>query len=294
MNMTTKTELMTPKRAAKIIADLDAAIESGKVKQRNRGQAWIRALCNLILLGRWKLIPDGIAFDQDGNLINGQHRLCAIIMAGVAVEIRVTYNADKESILAIDRGRVRGVGSQLQILGYDNGNLIAAIANSVVALVSPYTTYPSLEAGQAMDIHAQYERVFDELLACTLSGPQRERRAPFLAPMIIAATAQPVEVFEFARKYVSGEGLLKGDPALALRVWERNNSNMIGGRDNRLNCIRTVSNALKGHLTNKKIINLGASEEARQWVLGLNTKVVRRISEVVYPPKHTEPLKLAA
>lgn len=298
--MKTVTEQMTPKKAAAHIEQLDAAIASGQVKQRLRSEMWIRALTNLILLGRWKLIPDGIAFDTSGHLINGQQRLCAIAKSGMTVPIRVTYGADPDSILAIDRGRIRGVGAQLGILGYENGNLIAAMANGVAAVVLGPRSFTAMEAGQVMEIHALYERVFDEILACSLNGAQRERRAPYLAPMILCAAAQPVETFEFVQKYVSGEGLLKGDPALALRVWDRNHTKMGRGRENRITCSRVVCSALRHHIEGNKIASITASEEARQWLLKQNKTIARKIEAIVSPPKvveiqqKQEPLKLAA
>jgi hypothetical protein len=39
--------------------------------------------------GRWKLNNHLIAFDENGLLVDGQHRLHAILQAGIAVEIGV-------------------------------------------------------------------------------------------------------------------------------------------------------------------------------------------------------------
>ena len=40
--------------------------------------------------GRWTLTHQGIAFDTEGNLQDGQHRLWAIVFSGITLEMMVT------------------------------------------------------------------------------------------------------------------------------------------------------------------------------------------------------------
>lgn len=46
--------------------------------------------------GNWKTTHQGIAIDTEGNVIDGQHRLLAIIKANLAVSFMVTYGVEKE------------------------------------------------------------------------------------------------------------------------------------------------------------------------------------------------------
>jgi hypothetical protein len=54
--------------------------------------------------GKWVLNHQGIAFSDDGTLVDGQHRLAAIVDSGVTVTIMVTWGAEKTGI---DELRVR-------------------------------------------------------------------------------------------------------------------------------------------------------------------------------------------
>lgn len=54
--------------------------------------------------GKWTLNHQGIAFDDKGVLVDGQHRLHAIISAGVSVDIMVTWGASR---VGVDELRVR-------------------------------------------------------------------------------------------------------------------------------------------------------------------------------------------
>lgn len=71
-------------------------------------------LADEITSGRWQVTHSGIAFDAKGNLLDGQHRLAAIVKAGVAVEIVVMRNVPTESYIAMDRGSVRSIADVLR------------------------------------------------------------------------------------------------------------------------------------------------------------------------------------
>lgn len=77
---------------------------------------WVDLLCRMILSGEWKLTHQGIAFDVNGNLRDGHHRLTAIISSGVACRVWVTLGISLESAKAIDQGVVR---SMADVLGMD-------------------------------------------------------------------------------------------------------------------------------------------------------------------------------
>ena len=48
----------------------------------------------------WTLTSDAIAFDEDGNLIQGQHRLNAVVKTGLAQVFWVAYNFPAERLKA--------------------------------------------------------------------------------------------------------------------------------------------------------------------------------------------------
>lgn len=72
--------------------------------------------------GCWDLTHQGIAFDEAGQLVDGQHRLHAIIRANVPVDMMVTTGLKHErgEILNIDVGANRTGLNLLQISGIDD------------------------------------------------------------------------------------------------------------------------------------------------------------------------------
>lgn len=64
--------------------------------------------------GEWLLTHQGVALDPDLNLLDGQHRLMAIIIADVEVEMMVTFDCAPEAFAMLDRGRVRSLAYALR------------------------------------------------------------------------------------------------------------------------------------------------------------------------------------
>jgi hypothetical protein len=89
--------LITPEAAQSILETCNAS------NRRMRGW-WAAALAAAIKRGEWLLTHQGIAFDQHGNLIDGQHRLKAIVLAGIAVKMFVFVGLESRSFMAIDVG----------------------------------------------------------------------------------------------------------------------------------------------------------------------------------------------
>lgn len=78
-------------------------------------KAHIRSLAFDITNGDWQVTHQGIAFDTTGKLIDGQHRLHAIIEAGIPIQMPVTRGCSSSSFSILDRGANR---SPSDILGW--------------------------------------------------------------------------------------------------------------------------------------------------------------------------------
>lgn len=86
--------------------------------------------------GKWALNGESIVLDDNGNVIDGQHRLRAIIKAGVPIKSLVVRGADHSVFPTFDIGAKRGGKDVLSIAGYANARSLAAILKNIVALDS--------------------------------------------------------------------------------------------------------------------------------------------------------------
>lgn len=65
--------------------------------------------------GHWEETHQGIAFDEEGNLADGQHRLHAIILANRPIRMLVTFGLSQSAYRAIDGGESRKLFDRLRL-----------------------------------------------------------------------------------------------------------------------------------------------------------------------------------
>ena len=112
------------------------AVAKAILETQNGGNRPIRKrtvdfLASEMTLGEWQpASADAICFDPQGNLINGQHRLSAVVQSGVTVSMLVGRNIPEEAFQVIDRGTKRSTGDDLHKIGATNYNQIAAFVSN--------------------------------------------------------------------------------------------------------------------------------------------------------------------
>lgn len=92
-------ELITPEEAEEYLSRND-------VNNRTINLEKVKVFADDMKKGKWQLNGEAIRFNEMGTLVDGQHRLMAIIKAGVPVKIGVMRNISKEYTL-FDRGTLR-------------------------------------------------------------------------------------------------------------------------------------------------------------------------------------------
>lgn len=116
--------IITPQMAADWLRDANKG-------NRKLNEAHARRLADQISAGQYLLTHQGIAFDRDGRLVDGQHRLRAIVLAGQPVQMLVTRGLQARAFLAVDSGAIRTAGHTLGIAGHKNASRIAGIARTL-------------------------------------------------------------------------------------------------------------------------------------------------------------------
>lgn len=103
---------------------LDTNLDS----QRDKRKPAIAEYTKLMSDGEWVLTHQGVAFNRSGRLFDGQHRLNAIIEAGIPVPLMVTFGAfDVKETLATDTGRVRTTPDAAKFIGESVHNRDCAV-----------------------------------------------------------------------------------------------------------------------------------------------------------------------
>ncbi len=112
---------MTPALAAKLL--------QANTGNRNLSQRRVAAYADEMSAGRW--VSDGSPYrvSASGRLLDGQHRLAAIVRSGVTVPAVLITDLPDEAQLTVDTGTPRSFAHFLQVRGYaDHVNEAAAIS----------------------------------------------------------------------------------------------------------------------------------------------------------------------
>lgn len=99
---------------------------------RNLSERTVGVYARDMIAGRWALTSEPIAFDPDGNLLNGQHRLSAVALANVSVPMSVVFDAPRDQFAVIDQGLRRSTGQVLAMEGVSYATHVAAAARMIL------------------------------------------------------------------------------------------------------------------------------------------------------------------
>jgi hypothetical protein len=119
-------EEMTPKRARDL---LEASLGQ---KQRALANGRVERIAHSIVEGQWKVTHQGIALSPEGYILDGQHRLAAIVRANIPVTMMVAYDADPDTFDVIDTGAARTAANTLQVAGYVGANGLSACSRMLL------------------------------------------------------------------------------------------------------------------------------------------------------------------
>ena len=123
-----------------ITPELADIFMTGNVLNRERSPARISGFARDMKAGKWKLTHQGIAVDSESRLLDGQHRLLAIIQSGCTVKMMVSYNVPPEAIHQIDVGlRPRSIADTAKMIrGTPRSAQAVAGVKVIAALMDGY------------------------------------------------------------------------------------------------------------------------------------------------------------
>jgi len=123
-----------------------------------------------MLRGEWLLTHQGIAINKDHTrLLDGQHRLLAIVKADIKVQMMVVHVDDDSIFKVVDTGKVRNAGDILSIANISNSTVIAAIVKKKLMISRNNTVDTSskmikLSNNNILDEYNNNKAIYDETM----------------------------------------------------------------------------------------------------------------------------------
>lgn len=171
--------------------------------------------------GNWALNAETIKFDIHNNLIDGQHRLWAVLISETPIQTFVAQNLPPETMDTVDTGRNRTFANVLQIGGTTNATVMSSAARLWYGyeneLLGGGTINPSHRDLQAV-IEAHPD-LHDRVLDYSGSKNMRKLGQPGAVVFVYSGAYErdPEKAKEWFEALSSGTGLAADNPAYLLR-----------------------------------------------------------------------------
>jgi hypothetical protein len=201
-------------------------LDTRKKDNCRHSEGKIRRYSKVMAAGGWMLTHQGIAFDPEGKLHDGYHRLHSIVKANIPVEMAVTWNVDPESYKVIDVGFTRTPGHMFRMAGSTHPDTEAAAVRLMlryrIALDKgnmPGDSLTTDELTTYWEDHDEVSEIADVILSKGPKWNQFIRPAVGLTLALLATDRRhPINlVKEFLQSVGLGANLGDGSPILHLR-----------------------------------------------------------------------------
>ena len=189
--MKTDVILVTPEMAA-------GWLQRNKINRAVRKHA-VDHYARQMRLGQWRLTHQGICIDADGNLVDGQHRLEAIVQSQVSVEMMVTVLSKTATALAmpLDTGMLR---SYADILSIPKKHI--EVVRAACEIADGGSRAVRITTAETAAAHAQMREQLEALPAILNHAMAAHRLGTILAAMLAPSRAD--EIREQSAWFVTG------------------------------------------------------------------------------------------
>lgn len=214
---------------AKTLLELNRPYEIGTDETNRRvRQAMVDRFAEAMLAGEWILTNQGIGISVDDELVDGQHRLLALLKAAevnpdITIESLVIWNLPVGAKNAVDIGGARRPGDFLAMKGIGSANNIAAalrLLHCYDEIPYDYQTWIRYRASPAhlVTLLAKHKGV-EAAYALGHGSMRITSPSSMTAAITIIARDRPdLDLERFLHPLRTGANLGIGSPILALRT----------------------------------------------------------------------------
>jgi hypothetical protein len=242
-------------------------VASAYLHRNTRNRAFMRTVAERyasdMAAGDWLTTHQGIAFDVNDVLVDGQHRLQAVVLSGRTVRLLVIRGLSPDAMEVIDRMKMRTIAHTLKILGYEyTDNRTIAVARRM--LVGPQGGSRAITVTDA-----QLRRFLDAHLEAILFA--REAAGTKFPAAVLAAFARaylnedPEQLRLFGLALQGDEEASKQTVPTTRRLRELvltlRAKHAAGGCSVGVSLYRKTQHAIWLHLTGKSLTSLYEKEE---------------------------------
>lgn len=171
-------------------------------RNRRPRRAVVARYAEDIRAGRWRRTHQGLAFNTEGCLIDGQHRLLAVIAAGSSVRMLVTWGVEEHAMDGIDVGAGRDGRDVAVIVGATDHPVQATWTRSILVALDHHPT-----PAEVAEVLPRLRPSLDAMLPIFGGHRGGACRAGFAAAFVVAHMRLGERAVTLARRYALNDGL---------------------------------------------------------------------------------------
>jgi hypothetical protein len=244
-------ELVTPKLATELLM-ANGPSQSGR--NRRLSESVAKRYARDMSEGRWQLNGQGIKISAGGRILDGQHRLKAIILSGKTIRTVIIRGLSDDVFTTLDQGKKKGINQALQSSGLSHWTSLAAAASHYWHITvggSNYIDVPT--TSELQEVVEQNPLLLESVKYSTRSSMRALGSQTLLAAVhYITTSKNPEKGAEFFEHLSTGAGLESKNPILDLRnrmMNDRNNKRSKSIERTKLGWIVTSWNAWRSGKT---------------------------------------------
>ena len=237
-------EEITPVLAARYL--------SSSFKNRPLSERMIQVYAEDMSSSNWRFNGESIIFDREGNLLNGQHRMSAIIRSRSTQRFIVVRGVDPAAFSTMDQGKKRTMADILSTMGEKNNAQLAALIKSTRTFLLGHTRSFSdtLSSADLLDIFSKHPGLRDWSIRAQELGRRMMQGKTLACALYCISVDSKKTADEIFHKLLEGTGMEHGDPILALRNYliDMRGSSV---RASDVHVLMVISQCLFNHMNNK-------------------------------------------
>lgn len=203
-------------------------LDTKNAHNRPISQSTVERYTQEMKAGRWKSNGQSICFGKSTNLLNGQHRLKAIVASNKSIECLVVWGVEDSAFDTIDDGNMRSLADVLAVGGEVNPRYLAAGVRFLWVYSTGQIETRDLRRGQ-IATKPLLEKTLEKHPGLRQSTKYysilKSRTGGLLIPAGMAiglhylfSLIDEKKADEFFQCLQSGIGLMEGHPVLILRA----------------------------------------------------------------------------
>lgn len=195
----------------------------------NRPQSWKKMIeyAAAITNGEWVLNGETIVIAPDGTILNGQHRLSAVVESNLAIETVVVRGIPKSAFPTLDQVKRRSIGDVLAINGEKNYCTLSGAIAWVYKLDDEYSgVNGTMRSPIALEVLDNNQGLRDSLNFILTNSVEKIMSGGMASALhYLMAKEDSTLADPFWEGIGTGAQLSKRSPALVLRAALFNNKN---------------------------------------------------------------------